>query len=640
MGGKETIVMLSSVHYEKNLWQRHHHLAEQFVKKGYNVIFINHCGGIFSEESMQKNFSTYFSQHTINNGLLIIDRVDFIKKESGQLEWVQNIFLEKLLDYFSLKNPVLISYLPEFYTTIEYLKEKRHLRTFYDCVDDMSGLFNNKKIAFDEEKLLSICDGVIVTSKTLFSVKGKSKAKCTLVANAVSYENFLTDYEKPDELKKFQGPIIGYVGAIANWFDKELICQLANKHSDWNFVLVGKAYTDIACFKPYPNIHLLGVKDYAEIPAYIKSFDVGIIPFMLDNLIVNTNPIKYYEYVAAGIPVVSVLLPELIGEPYAHLAIGVDEFSKKIKQSLQEGRYICDAGYLYENSWSVRAEKVLDFLFDSNFCYKREQILENILSSYGDYVFSHPLIFVLALDLNYELRNFEKVNEMLNYLYNNPSSFSVITQLSVGIDMEKWSFVSDILRMMGIEGEIRRNTVLLKLIALRKTERYSEAIEFGEKNILDEEVMQYIGNVYFDIEDYKKALNCYTAYSNKYGTLKNRESEKNYTYLKKHLLENVQDKKIVIFGASLTGEQVINLLERKNISIKYFIDNDTSKYDLTFKEKNIYSPKQVITTQMNPDIIIISSPAYEKEMEKQLLDLGWKGETLSWRILPQILAEY
>lgn len=137
-------------------------------------------------------------------------------------------------------------------------------------------------------------------------------AKITYVPNGVNYD-FFSGVPKIEKIKK-QRPKLGYVGALSAWFDATLIGEIATILSDWDIVLVGPD-----CLKQEqrallmkPNIHFVGRLPYEELPVMLATFDVAMIPFIINDLIKSTNPIKLYEYLAAGLPVIATPMPEVV----------------------------------------------------------------------------------------------------------------------------------------------------------------------------------------------------------------------------------------------------------------------------------------------------------------------------------------
>jgi GT2 family glycosyltransferase/SAM-dependent methyltransferase len=107
--------------------------------------------------------------------------------------------------------------------------------------------------------------------------------------------------------------VIGYYGAIADWFDSDLVADLAERRPDWRFVLVGSTYTaDMSRLSTLPNVETPGEVPYGDLPRWIERMDVLLIPFRRTPLTEATNPVKAYEILAAGRPLVSVPLPEIV----------------------------------------------------------------------------------------------------------------------------------------------------------------------------------------------------------------------------------------------------------------------------------------------------------------------------------------
>jgi glycosyltransferase involved in cell wall biosynthesis len=108
-----------------------------------------------------------------------------------------------------------------------------------------------------------------------------------------------------------RGPVLGFFGLIHDWIDLDLIGWLAERRPAWNLVMIGKVAVDNARIRHLANIHWLGRQPYEKLPSYCRRFDVGLIPFVLNELTRNVNPIKLREYLSAGVPVVSTNLPEV-----------------------------------------------------------------------------------------------------------------------------------------------------------------------------------------------------------------------------------------------------------------------------------------------------------------------------------------
>lgn len=116
--------------------------------------------------------------------------------------------------------------------------------------------------------------------------------------------------ELPD-IDSVKGPIAGFVGRIADWIDLELVYRCASELRSWSFVFVGPSNIDLSPYRSIPNMIFLGQKDHRLVPQYIERFNVCLMPFVQNKLVASVNPLKMYEYLAVGKPVVSVPMPEI-----------------------------------------------------------------------------------------------------------------------------------------------------------------------------------------------------------------------------------------------------------------------------------------------------------------------------------------
>ena len=124
--------------------------------------------------------------------------------------------------------------------------------------------------------------------------------------NGVDAENFARPRPEPEDIAGLARPRVVYVGALEYWFDVELLERCALARPDVPFVVIGPRPDGLpASLATLRNVHLIGPRPYAEIPAYLQHCDVGIVPFRRDALVDSIHPIKVYEYLAAGLRVVA-----------------------------------------------------------------------------------------------------------------------------------------------------------------------------------------------------------------------------------------------------------------------------------------------------------------------------------------------
>ncbi len=159
---------------------------------------------------------------------------------------------------------------------------------------------------------------MITCSEPLFRAKSLLNRNTVLVRHGVEHAHFARALEPataiPEDVRRLPRPLFGFYGLIAPWVDLELLGELARAHPLGSVVLIGECNPQsspgLERLRALPNVHLLGRRDYASLPAYCKAFDVALLPFVLSELTRNANPLKLREYLAAGLPVVATRIPE------------------------------------------------------------------------------------------------------------------------------------------------------------------------------------------------------------------------------------------------------------------------------------------------------------------------------------------
>ena len=222
-----------------------------------------------------------------------------------------------------------------------------------------------EEIRLVEKYAVEKADIVTVTSVVLKERLSSIRKDIVYIPNAVDYEFYHSaDRSLPSEYKRMKGPIVIYVGAIDNWFDVDLVAYLAKLYSRVNFVIIGIPKISMDPLAKLSNVHILGARPYSQLPRYLWNATIGIIPFKKLPLIESVNPIKLWEYMACGLPVISTRWEELarLHSP-ALLVDSYEDFGEVMHEVLQIAndlnfKELC-MNYAAVNTWNKRAQQIL-----------------------------------------------------------------------------------------------------------------------------------------------------------------------------------------------------------------------------------------------------------------------------------------
>ncbi|MBR6532341.1 glycosyltransferase [Candidatus Saccharibacteria bacterium] len=342
------IIVLNSIPWDIKLKQRPHHLASEFAKLGFFVVYLEYDNPLQNFRVIDKNLITVNSE-----------------------KYVLGLPNKKRKCYFLSPNNMP--------TKLGVLQQavKNGFGFIYDYLDefheDISGDLSIQMEVWDNLKSLKpvLC---IATARRLHDELKKKlgdKQKLVIASNAVNVGHF--DFEKNDtqtppvDLKpivKNKKPIIGFYGALAAWIDFDMLNKLAKKHQEWNFVYLGVDYNGAAIdLAKGKNVFNLGAKNYDALPKYAKYFNVATIPFKRGEIAKATSPVKLFEYMAAGLPTVCTRdLKECEGYEYVYMSKNDEEFAKNIEKAINDYNNIEARRKLRaqaeENTWTKRVEVI------------------------------------------------------------------------------------------------------------------------------------------------------------------------------------------------------------------------------------------------------------------------------------------
>ncbi len=244
--------------------------------------------------------------------------------------------LRRVLKKLGFHKPILFVYMPSYHRLIGELGERC---VIYDLVDERAALPGRHHRYFERRELATMrkCGLTVVVSERLFEAKKERAHRIALIPNGVDADMFAAEHEPASEVSGLPRPVIGYVGAVDVWLDFDLVAHMARSRPSWSFVFVGPIRTRSTALGRLANVHLLGERAYEELPSYIVAFDCCIVPHKLTRFRLYSDPLKVYEYIAAGKPVVSVPIPSVVERFGALVRIAADatDFVSSIEEEIE-----------------------------------------------------------------------------------------------------------------------------------------------------------------------------------------------------------------------------------------------------------------------------------------------------------------
>ena len=264
------------------------------------------------------------------------------------------------------------------------IKSFRGKLLIYHVVDEYKGYCcvsvnttRRKQLEALEPQMLNKADMVIVVSKNLLESKLPFNKHTYLVPNGVDYEAYdralQSDGPLPSDIARLPGPVIGYSGLISARLDLGLLQHIASSHPDWSVALMGvvkdnHCAVELRRLKKMRNVYFLGTKEVDHIPCYLKAFDICLVPYRLSEETQNADPLKLYEYMAVGKPIVTTSFPA--AQQFQHIvriADSKDEFIRHIEDALSatdELLFLKSRQIAAENTWEDRLAQ-LSWLIES-----------------------------------------------------------------------------------------------------------------------------------------------------------------------------------------------------------------------------------------------------------------------------------
>lgn len=358
------LVCLSHLRWDF-VYQRPQHLMSRFAKNR-RVFFVEEP--IFTDEPTHLEISPREDNLTV-----VVPRVSHADRDTKNIEEIQRELLDELFDGQKIKDYVLWFYTPMAMGFAAHLKPKAIV---YDCMDELSGFkFAPPSLLENESKLFQKADLVFTGGQSLYEAKKDRHKSVHAFPSSIETAHFkqarnVTD--EPVDQKQISHPRLGYCGVIDERLDINLVGEIAELRPDWQFVMIGPVVKISDEDLPRSaNIHYLGGKNYQELPAYMAGWDVALMPFAINESTRFISPTKTPEYLAAGKPVVSTAIRDVV-RPYGdmnlvRIASTAEEFVAACEKALNENQkdnLPSVDEFLAQNSWDKTWSKMADLIED------------------------------------------------------------------------------------------------------------------------------------------------------------------------------------------------------------------------------------------------------------------------------------
>lgn len=384
----KNVIIFSTADWDNPFWTNKQHTAVQLANLGYRVLYIESLGlrrpTVKAHDIgriWKRLFAFFKGSRKVQKNIWVYSPLVL---PFHSIRWVQRLNSWALLSMLKFlkfrrrfKDAVVWTYNPMVLDLAEALKP---VLLVYHSVDDLTAAprLPKEEIEFQEARLLKAADVVFVTSPALYDkYKRMIEGKLHFFPNVADYSHFsrarLPRLEVPEDLMQISRPRIGFVGAISSYkVNFPLLKEMANLRPNWNIVMIGKVgegdpYTDVSDLSG-SNIHFLGPKPYAQLPNYVKGFDVCIIPSLHNDYTKAMFPMKFFEYMAAGKMIVATDLPALKDYQGAFLmAKDTTEFIEQIEAVLKgQKTFKTEMDQLAkQNTWESRLERMLQIIEES-----------------------------------------------------------------------------------------------------------------------------------------------------------------------------------------------------------------------------------------------------------------------------------
>jgi glycosyltransferase involved in cell wall biosynthesis len=375
------IVCVGFADWDTELWTNQHHLMARLAREN-RVLFVESLG-LRQPQLAGRDLARIARRlrrglapprardglHVLSPLVVPLHRSRLVRALNARL---LPALVRRAVRRLRLRAPILWAYVPQAEALIEALEPSL---VVYHCVDDIAahGRIDTASFRAAEERFAARADLVLASAPALAERLRKLSANVLDAPNVADTELFsqalLPSPPAPldAQMAALAEPRIVFTGAIvAVKLDLELLAELARLRPSWSFALVGpigpgEPHADVSAITAEPNIHLLGPRAYAELPSVLRAADAGLIPYARNELTASIFPMKVYEYLAAGLPVIATPLPALAGVEGVQSAADPQGIARLLDEALahdDDERRRARSRAAAAHSWDRRLEEI------------------------------------------------------------------------------------------------------------------------------------------------------------------------------------------------------------------------------------------------------------------------------------------
>jgi uncharacterized SAM-binding protein YcdF (DUF218 family)/glycosyltransferase involved in cell wall biosynthesis len=382
------ILCVSSIDWDF-IWQGHQEIMSRLAAEGHRVLFIENTGvrppRVSDLPRVRQRLHNWWRGtkgfRSERPNLVVFSPLVMPLPYSRLARWLNRVILRRSLQRWmhatGFSRPIVWTFLPTPLAR-DVIRDVQPSLTIYYCIDDLaSSSPEARKITPSEQELFRDADLVFVTSEKLRRRAAAFSSRVHLFPFGVSLSTFEKIRDQggalPEDLAALRRPVVGYVGGLHQWVDQDLVVDVARRLPHVTFAFVGPAQVDVSRLQAMANVVLLGQRDHAEVPRYVRGFDAAIVPYTLSEYTSNVYPTKLNEYLAMGVPVVATDLAEIRRFHDDHgdvIAVGrtAEEFAGAIDKSLCDhspARVARRVEVARSNSWERRLAQMSVLIDDT-----------------------------------------------------------------------------------------------------------------------------------------------------------------------------------------------------------------------------------------------------------------------------------